>query len=91
MKIESGIIDVSELVKMMNDAAALTSIHFAEDERMKLLTACANLRASLETPFEATIRFMFGVLEPSFPRQLLLNLSDSSSCCTEDCYRYEDL
>ena len=59
--------DASELVKHIQHAAdqSTTSV-LKEDERVCLLAACEKLKGTLESPLEATIRFIFGVVHNHF-------------------------
>ena len=81
----------SELIKTLNDAAAQSVSTLGEDERATLLRACENLKATLESPLEATVRFMFGVYLTDFSHRFLaimcmgwLILAGSSSVDVED-------
>lgn len=58
----------SELTKTLNDAASQSGSTPGEDERAALLAACENLKKTLESPLEATLRLMFGVFLTYFQR-----------------------
>ena len=60
----------SELTKTLNDAAGQSVSTLAEDERAALLAACEDLKRTLESPLEATVRFMFGVSLTFFHDQM---------------------
>lgn len=60
--------DASQLTKTLNDAASQSVSTLGEDERAALLAACENLKRTLESPVEATVRFMFGVFLTYFHR-----------------------
>ena len=51
----------SNLAKFMNEVAAIPSGTVQEAQRLELLQACENLKRSLETPLESTLRIIFGV------------------------------
>ena len=53
--------DASELVKHIQNAADQSPSALKEDERARLLAACEKLKGRLESPLEATVRFIFGV------------------------------
>ena len=52
---------VAELIRDIISVADASPSHLIEVERAELLAACQRLKASLETPFEATARIIFGV------------------------------
>ncbi|KAL8687847.1 MAG: hypothetical protein Q9218_006092 [Villophora microphyllina] len=52
--------DTPELVKSINDVAGRPVEGFNESERLNIIAACDNLKGTLETPLEATVRVMFG-------------------------------
>lgn len=58
--------DASELVKHIHHAADQSISVLKEDERACLLAACEKLKGALESPIEATVRFIFGVLHNHF-------------------------
>ena len=51
---------ISELIKTLNATAEFPD-HVGKEERKELLAACGRLRASLESPLEASVRFGFAV------------------------------
>lgn len=61
---ESESMGISEAIKSINAAAASPG-NVSEEERVEALRACERLKASLETPFEYTLRVIFSVLNPS--------------------------
>lgn len=58
--------NASELVASIDYAAGQSSSALKEEERLGLLAACEKLKATLESPAEALVRFVFGVLHTHF-------------------------
>ena len=54
--------NASELVKSIDHAAGQSPSALKEEERLGLLAACEKLKGVLESPLEATVRFICGVL-----------------------------
>ena len=80
--------DVSQLTKNLNDAASQSSSNLGEDERVALLTACDDLKRTLETPLEATVRFMFGVSLSHLHEALLRHVYMLANCCRSIKHQY---
>ena len=59
--------DASQLIKHIEHAADVSSSAPKEEERIRLLAACEKLKGKLESPVEATTRFIFGVFKLIHP------------------------
>jgi len=55
-------IEVSEILKTINSTSDGLPTDLKEEDRLALLTATSKLQEKLESPLEAFLRFMFGVL-----------------------------
>jgi hypothetical protein len=57
----------SDLTEQLLKLAAAPPTMASDAERQALMAACEKAKSSLETPLEATVRFMFGVRLHPFP------------------------
>ena len=76
---EVEVMSVSDVIQTLNATADAPPSNVTEEERAGLLAACDMLRASLESPVEATVRFVFAVscptINPRFRNGDLINPS----------------